>query len=298
MKIYRVPVGNKFRPDHQDFIWPPQNATLDMGVEQDFDNWLLDREYMLTDNPYEADWMYIPIFWNRYYINNWEDGHWGGGIPALSEEVERCKKFNVPKFTISEADIKILKPEINWGDIVIFVSSRRDEGTGIDIPLLSAPHPIPQNCPEKKWIASFLGNLMTDGVRIAMHKELEFRDDCRVEHAGTSSEEFARTMLESYIALCPRGQGAQSYRMYEAMQLGTVPLYISDLDCRPFKKWIDWEICSLYTPDVVDLNGYMDVIKEHTNKLLVMGKLAEKVYREQLAYGKWCKYVIKELELL
>lgn len=300
MRIFRIPVGNKFQPNHQGFIWPPQNAQQggDMGVEQDFNEWLSARPYMLTDNPGKADWMYIPIYWNRYYINTPdEDGAWGGGVQALVDEIDRCNEYNLRKFTIAEADVKWLKPQIRWKDIVVFCASRRDYNGGIDIPLLSAPRPTPDNIPEKKWLASFLGNLKTDGIRIDMHENLRNRKDCRVENAGAPMNEFTMTMLESYIALCPRGQGAQSFRMYEAMQLGIVPMYISDMDCRPFKKWIDWELCSLYSP-TANVSEYLDVMKADKDTLLFMGERAKRVYMDYLGYGKWCKFVLRELELL
>jgi len=296
-----MPIHSQFRPDHQGFVWPPQNGLPgeDRGVEQDFDQWLLDRPTMLVNHPGLADFLYIPIFWNRYYINTPDkDGHWGGGIEQLAEEVELCHRYDLPKFTVAEADIKWLHPQINWGEIVVFCASRRDENGGIDIPLLSGPRPLPGEIIEKRWLASFLGNLQTDGVRMQMREELQSRSDCRIEHANEPMNEFTKAMLASYIALAPRGQGAQSFRMYEAMQLGTVPLYISDLDCRPFKNWIDWEICSLFVPNVKGLNDYMDGLCEHKDMLLHMGEIAQCTYDDYLNYGKWCKFVIKELELL
>jgi hypothetical protein len=300
MKIYKIPVDEKFRPDHQDFMWPPQNRIdgWDFGVEQDFEWWLEKHPSLIADKPTEADWLYIPIYWNRYYINTiGEDGCWGGGVEALGEEVDRVL-YDVPTFTISEADIKWLKPQINWRHLTIFCASRRDENGGIDIPLLSAPHAIPNPLPEKKYLASFMGNLRTDAVRMEMEDELKDHADCRVEHANVPMEEFAQVMLESYIALSPRGQGAQSYRMYEAMQLGVVPWYISNLDCRPFYRWIDWLDCSIMSEDVIDLNGWLRYFKNAKQLLINKGKKAKEVYDCHLGYQKWEYGVLKELELL
>lgn len=296
MKIYRFPVEDIFQPDHQDFIWPPQNAQGggDMGVEQDFDNWLSERSFMLVNEPYLADYMYIPIYWNRFYINH----NWGEDVNLLEDEIERCHEIKLPKFTIAEADVKWLKPSINWENIIVFVSSRRDENGGIDIPLLSAPRPIPMEIPGKRYLASFLGNLQTDDIRIKMYEELKHREDCRIEHAGAPMEEFTYNLLESYIGLAPRGQGAQSFRMYESMQLGTVPLYISDIDCRPFKEWIDWELCSMYVPCIDGLSDYLDIVMQNKSYLMMMGNEAKKIYHNCLGYGRWCQYVIRKLESL
>ena len=86
----------------------------------------------------------------------------------------------------------------------------------------------------------------------------------------------------------------QSFRFYEAMQLGTVPLYLSDVDCRPFKKWIDWDECSLYRDTTEGLGEYLDSLDK--KQLLDMGHWASIIYREELAYGQWCRYVIEELK--
>lgn len=301
MKIFRIPINNEFRPSHQNFVWPPQNQLPggDFGVEQDFDKWLFGHPDLVTNLPFKADFAYIPIYWNRYYINTLDrDGHWGGGVEKLAEEVDACRQYDLPMFTISEADEKWLHSQIDWNGITVFCASRRDEFGGIDIPLLSNARPLPDDIIPRKWLASFLGNLQTDEIRKDMYNELKHRKDCRVEHANEPMDEFTRAILASYIVLAPRGQGAQSFRMYEAMQLGTVPLYISDLDCRPFKNWIDWDICSLYAPNVMGLSEYLDVMDMNKKYLVHMGELAQCTYDDYLSYGKWCKFVIRELELL
>ena len=298
MKIYLYKVDDKLQPDHQNYIWPPQNQKQDRGVEQDFYEWSILQDDLLTDDLGEADYIYLPIFWNRFYINTPDaDGHWGGGTDKLNEQVSEVLRYGIPVFTISEADEFILHPQINWGDMIMFISSRRGD-KGIDIPLLSASHDLPSKIPDKKYLASFVGSLGTDGTRTAMQEALKDREDCWIEHAGKGSEYFVNLMLSSYIALCPRGTGGQSFRFYEAMQLGVVPLYISDVDCRPFKNWIDWNLCSIYFSSPNKLSFWMDFYDNDKILLKNLGDNAKFTYDNFLAYRKWCKFVIKELELL
>ena len=300
MKIQLLQPHPKFQAPTQGFVWPPRNSELgeNRGVEQDFLYWILNQD-VLASSPYEANWGYCPIFHNRWYLgNNDEDGHWGGSTAdraALQEEIDRLwESWQGPWFTISEADIRVLQPYLDFHDMVVFCGSRRDEGTGIDIPLLSAPHPIQRQ--SKQYLASFLGHMQTDGTRIRMNEELEGRADCRIEHANHGPDEFAKNILQSYIALAPRGQGMQSFRFYEAMQLGTVPLYLSDVDCRPFQKWIDWDSCSLYRNTTDGLGDYLDSLDKQ--ELLDMGQQSFIVHRDQIGYGQWCRYVVKELKCL
>lgn len=300
MKIYKMPVDSKFRPDHQNYVWPPQNKrpNMDFGVEQDFEKWITGSD-LLTDDLGIADWIYLPVYFNRYYINTPdEDGHWGGGVEELSELIYGTLGYGIPTFVISEADERTLHPQINWGDLIMFCASRRDYGKRIDIPLLSAPHAFPSVIPEKRWLASFIGSIWTDGVRIGMKEELENQDEFFVESDNKGEDYFVNLMLSSYIALCPRGTGGQSFRMYESMQLGTVPFYIGDMDCRPFKNWIDWDICSFWMKDTVYLKNYLRMVGNNKKKLLKMGELAQCTYEDFLSYGNWCKFVIRELELL
>jgi hypothetical protein len=48
-------------------------------------------------------------------------------------------------------------------------------------------------------------------------------------------------MADSVFALCPRGYGPTSFRLYEAMQMGCVPVYITDQAWLPFKDEILWD---------------------------------------------------------
>jgi hypothetical protein len=103
-------------------------------------------------------------------------------------------------------------------------------------------------------------------------------------------------MLRSYIALCPRGYGGSSFRFYEAMQLGVVPLLIGDIDTRPFKPFLDWDHLSLYARSVDKALGVLDSYT--TDELLQFGERARRVWKERLTFGKWCRYVFKELETI
>jgi hypothetical protein len=304
VKIYIYPVPRDYQPDHQNFVWPPQNrrSGQDFGVEQNFLDWLTDSG-LVTNSISEADWVYLPVFWNRLYINvPDESGNWGGSDRILPKIVDECLDKGYQTFTVSEADERVLHPRVDFGNMIMFCSSRRDNHPlNIDIPLLAAPHNLPRVMPPIKYLACFLGNLATDGVRMQMRDALAHRTDCKVEHANYGEDYYAMTMLESYIALAPRGQGAQSFRMYEAMALGTIPLYISDTDCRPFKQWVDWGNISYYCRDATEVNGLLDSIigkAWHEDDLMEMGARAKDVYDTHLAYNKWCKWAIAELEQL
>jgi hypothetical protein len=291
VKIRPLSVDPAFQPPSVNFTSPPHNEQW--SVEQDWEAWLYSQHDLLTDNPHEADWEYLPLYWNRTYINY----GWGEGMqPELQREIERCVSRNRRTFTICEYDVREMQPHLDLCGMTVFTASRRGADTGIDIPLLCTPHMLPATVPDKRLRASFIGNLDTWGIRSGMRQELGDLPDVYLAHDQRGTGFFVNLMLASYIALAPRGHGGQSFRFYEAMQLGTVPLYISDIDCRPFKKWIDWDACSLYLPSLDGLRSVvMGTCKE---RLLHIGANAARVYNEHLRYGQWCRYVIKELEAL
>ena len=54
-------------------------------------------------------------------------------------------------------------------------------------------------------------------------------------------EQFVANMLDSDYILCTRGGGNFSYRLYETLSCGRIPVLINT-DCElPFERWIDWK---------------------------------------------------------
>jgi hypothetical protein len=148
--------------------------------------------------------------------------------------------------------------------------------------------------PKKKYRASFVGKLSTCPLRTRMNAILRERKDVFLYDGFKGSRFFVKKIQSSYIALSPRGYGGSSYRFYEAMQLGVVPLMISDIDTRPFKKFIPWENISFFCDDIFEINTMID--RFDTKRLHDMGNEAKKYYYNELEFQKWCKYIIKYCE--
>ena len=63
---------------------------------------------------------------------------------------------------------------------------------------------------------------------------------------------FQNVLWNSRFTLCPRGYGANSYRIYEAMQAGSIPVYVSDKFMLSWSDEIDWnEFCVIIPEDKV-----------------------------------------------
>jgi hypothetical protein len=282
LKIYILPVHNDFRPQHG-FIAPAHNS--DFGVENDFECWLREHPEYITHNPDEADWMYLSIYWNRYYCQ-----YWGNHTDELQDEILKLVSRNRPTFTIVEYDPQVMQPNIDLCNMTIFTASRQGE-KGIDIPLLCSPHqeiPLPD---DRRCLASFMGKFETSDYRSKMQEKLKHRPDI-ILFPSMGTRAYVELMANSEIALAPRGHGGQSFRFYEAMQFETVPFLIGDLDTRPFKKWIDWDACSLYTDNMNEIEAILDSGRDWR----AMGREARRLWQDELHYGKLEPYIIKVLD--
>ncbi len=289
LKIYTLPVEEKFMPRNHIQYYPIHNKRY-YSVEQDFFDYLNNNPELLTDNPKEADWHYLPIFWDNFYgLRN----HSLDDAPEVQIQfhisiIDDRKTFTICKYAPGT--------HIKTGKMILFSCSRNSE-KDIDIPLLCDKHQFSTNS-KKKFLASFVGLIWTHEIRDALKSYYAKNERVEIIDANKNTQLFVNTMLESYIALCPRGTGTGSFRFYEAMQLGIVPFWVGNIDSRPFKKYIDWDSISFFSNTV---EGVDKILNEYANKLeelLEKGRRAKQVFEDELYYQKWCKYVLMELENL
>lgn len=291
MKIYILPIDAVFQPATQPFRYPAHNANY--GLEEDFHQFLLRNPALTVDEPAQADWHYLPIYWRRYFLNH---DYGRGGLDVLQAEIGRKLINDTKTFTVYQY---AGQPLVDLGHTITYLGSRHEPGD-TDLPLVCSPHKLPLRyrfpftTPSKKYLASFIGRLSTHPIRQEMADRIGSRSDIHIVERVKGTRYFVRTMLRSHIALCPRGYGAASYRTYEAMQLGTVPLLLGDMDVRPFKTQVDWDAVSFSLTTVDELVELLATIKIET--LETMGKQAQHVWHTQLYYQKWCQLLLNELE--
>lgn len=290
LKIYIIDIDKKFRPPAKFETYPKDNYMC-YGVEDDFFYFINNNPQIITNNHKEADFHYLPVFWTNYFLNN-DYGRFN--FKKLEKEVQNKIIDDAKTFTICQygdgtvIDIRKTKK---------FLASRKTNN-GYDIPLLAKEHNIKNlTTSEKIYKASFTGNLNTHSIRKEMAKNLENIDDIFIQDSsqkGYSGSNFLNIMHKSLISLCPRGYGGGSFRMYESMALSVVPFIISDIDNRPFKKFINWNEISFYKNNANDLKNFIYTL--NTKELISMGEKAKYVFENELNYQKWCKYVLMELE--
>ena len=114
--------------------------------------------------------------------------------------------------------------------------------------------PIPLICseiefdsdPQKLIFCSFVGSA-TNPIRNQALQCLHSKDGYLInafhwkpDVSQDQQDLFLNCTSRSRFTLCPRGYGATSYRLYEAMKLGSIPVYISDKHLLPWSDKLDW----------------------------------------------------------
>lgn len=263
--------------------WLPKN-TFQYPPHQGHSPLIEERAYAFFTNQnrnFETDYIYIPIQWTMYHCsNNWGNdtvkiGEMQKWMDALASEYPD-KKF----FTVVQYDDGTL---VSIENCKVFAASNSPKSPKastqeyIPIPLLSDPHP---GSPKQQRMnkVGFAGRNDTHPMRKLMCDKLMGIPDYKfaVNISGDLSQAFRDIIYDSVFGLAPRGYGPTSFRMYETMQMGAIPIYISDVFWLPFDDEIDWEKAALLIhPDDID------TIPAKVDAILESGE-----YENYLEYGR------------
>jgi hypothetical protein len=245
---------------------------------------------------------YIPVTWTDIYIKAQYM------IPELQKELKNLdgsKKY----FTVSQHDdAPGQKLPIN----TLNFSAGGNFPNTIPIPLICSEI---KNKPqvEKDIFASFVGSVtdpstgwgkIAHDIRMKMLEALVDNKDYVLKPKKWSDniEEdkkdlFLNTTARSKFTLCPRGYGATSFRLYEAMQLGSVPVYIYfQRPHLPFINDLNWhDICVLVDFDDIDnLDNILKSISEE--KYNFMLEKIKELYPKYFTLEATCVNILKTLK--
>jgi len=192
----------------------------------------------------------IPIYWTTCYLQ-------GINVQPYIDALPRDRKY----FTVSQHDdaIKEKLPE----DTICFCAG--GNSGGVPIPLICSPIPGIKHMDDptdRDFICTFIGSL-THPVRQKMYDILKWEGMYYFDIKpwtfninNTEQDKFIDITRRSLYTLCPRGYGAQSFRFYEALQLGSVPIYIHDDN-----KWLPFE-------DKINYSSFSIIIHEKNINML------------------------------
>lgn len=196
--------------------------------------------------------VYLDIYWNRVFVQH--NMNPCNVIPCIKEYIiETCKKAkndNKIIFTVCQWDDGICMGAEKPENLIVFSIG---QSTDVPLPLIAEDihHTLmhlPRNM-EKDIFASFVGT-RTHEVRNrmihALYKQEGFhfhsKYDWSANIADDDKNRFVDITRRSRFGLAPRGYGPSSFRFFEIMQMGVIPVYIHDGDnALPYKEYIDYE---------------------------------------------------------
>ena len=109
-------------------------------------------------------------------------------------------------------------------------------------------------------------------------------------------QEFIKITANSEFALAPRGYGATSFRLYEVMQLGAIPVYVSDKHWLPWQDELNWnDLCVIIKPEQIpSLHSILCNNYTHERIHNMRNKIKE-IYDDYFSLEGVCKNVLKRL---
>lgn len=192
------------------------------GNQPIFEEWLYDH---WKPEAAKTDREPLPAFFTSYWVNT---GYNVMRTPRkeLQEYIDgldRSKKY----FTVCQYDDGVI---IDFKDLDV-MQFNMSKNVGVPMPLLCRPHPF-EFKGGKKWFANFIGS-ETHKLRKTA-KDLNKFKDYYISFTHHDLEYYCQLIHQSIFTLCYRGYGINSFRIAEAIQYGSIPVYISDEFIDPY----------------------------------------------------------------
>lgn len=217
-----INVPEKFRP-HINVDYPPNNRII-------FEEWF----YQNYETDFELSRVYLPIFWTSYYVNH----NYGNDRRALKELQDFINGLDksLSYFTIVQYDDGILN-DLSGLDIKVFGmgGGRYD----YPLPLICQPHPYSFTS-ERNIFCNFMGAL-THPIRKKLLPVAK-NNGYLTNTSGMPIYDYCLNISRSIFTLAPRGYGVTSFRLMEAIQYGSIPVYVSDVHMIPHNKGFDYGV--------------------------------------------------------
>lgn len=239
---------------------------------------------------------YIPIFWTNLYNNG--DKY---DLQSYLDSLDQKEKYFIV-CQHEEAPIERLPK-----NTLIFSASGKLHQNSISnnhipIPLVCSPIPDPVLNRKRDIFCSFVG-ANTHKFRQQIHNK--YKDDTLFhismdkwspEVSKPKELEFKNVAERSIFTLCPRGDGPTSFRMYEAMQLGSIPVYVTDLPWLPYEDEVNWNDCCVLISDqqIVSIREILENIPEQ--KIQNMRRNIKEMYKTTFCLEKMPERIINKIK--
>lgn len=188
---------------------------------------------------------YIDVFWTNIYCNR---DYVRNDNLVIQSELNKLDQ-NGSYFTVVQHDLSVREKLPK--DTLVFDAGGLARGDNIiPIPLICSPIDRVRVENDRMFFGTFVGS-MTSPIREKLYDSIK-NDEKYVFLMKEWSNFVPMDQVSMFISVtnrskfsfAPRGFGTTSFRLYEILQLNSVPVYVSDYHHLPWKDEIDWnEFC-------------------------------------------------------
>lgn len=203
--------------------YPPNNSKI-------FEEWYIENHNPNDDTDREL----LPIYFNGYFVNN-NYGQDKNALKRLQNFIDSLDR-NRKMYVICQYDDGILV-DLSKHDIKKFYLG--NAGGDYPLPLIAKPHPYSFTS-QRDIFCSFMGAL-THQIRKDLLGVAK-RAGYLVSTSSMPIENYCLNLSRSVFTLAPRGYGVTSFRLMEAVQYGSIPIYISDHKMIPHNLPFDYGV--------------------------------------------------------
>ncbi len=244
-----------------------------------FDNWWrknneIDTWRMIHKPVLQYDTMLKPFFMNLDFFSTYPEKHIFFQLGDCEITLPTIKKGIVLK--------ESSRKEIN--DYSMFYSPLNVDASGTQTPITEA-----------KYVASFQGACNTHNIRSHISKALlnvkgkTYYNDTNgfffneVESAKKKRDQlsYKKSIENSQFVLCPRGGGFNSFRFFECLCAGRIPVLISDRIKLPLEWLIDYTdfVVKVPEPQIEYVGRFIEMFKQK-HDLTTASKRARQTYED------------------
>lgn len=117
-------------------------------------------------------------------------------------------------------------------------------------------------------------------------------DGCDPESRPPARQNYWQMAARSKYALCPRGAGTSTVRIFEMMQAGIAPVIIADDWLPPLGP--SWEECALFVSES-EINSIYEKIKAHEGEYRDRGRLARKAWEQYFSPENYWSFLLTSI---
>ncbi len=176
-------------------------------------------------------------------------------------------------------------------------------------PYIQAHQCSEQSAIKKEYLLVFIGRRNFEPPRAARLRDAIFnlkfeRPDILIEDSSSfkrwsldndkvealkRQKHYYDRLVRSKFSLCPRGDGTNSLRLFESMQLGVAPVIVSDQWILPTgPKWDEFSIAIKEK----HIRNVEKIVRAHENDFKTMGDLARRAYEGYFSDPVYFNYVV------